>query len=273
MSKVSMEGFQMNSHTSSVQAKICGKGLGALLLLSSLFAFTLANAADTSAKAVDNTILLEVDRRLQHESYEAYRKLINIEPDGSRKEFVLYTLKKGRDKVVALFLSPASEKGRSTLRLSENMWLYIPNVGKPLRITSLQSVTGGVFNNSDILRLDYTAEYDTKEVKESPDSYQLTLKAKNGSVAYDRLEMTVDRKTLTPGVIKCYAASGMHIKTLSFKQMKDFGDGLTRPSVIETDSPLQKGYRSIMVYAKIKPKKFSDEVFTLSYLPRVGELR
>lgn len=35
------------------------------------------------------------------------------------------------------------------------MWLYIPNVGKPMRITSLQSVTGGVFNNADIMRLDY----------------------------------------------------------------------------------------------------------------------
>ncbi|MBW2734191.1 MAG: outer membrane lipoprotein-sorting protein [Deltaproteobacteria bacterium] len=227
----------------------------------------------SAAKAVDNKILEEVDRRLQHESYEAYRKLINIEPDKSRKEFVLYTVKKGRDKVIGLFLSPASEKGRSTLRLGENMWLYIPNVGKPLRITSLQSVTGGVFNNSDILRLDYTAEYNTKAIKESAKTYQLTLKAKNGSVAYDKLEMTVDRKAMVPQVIKCFAASGMLIKTLSFKQMKDFGDGLKRPSVIETQSPLQKGYRSVMIFAKIKPKKLRDEVFSLSYLPRVGELR
>lgn len=45
-----------------------------------------------------------------------YRKLINIEPDGDRKEFVLYTVKKGGDNVVALLLDPPSEKGRSTLR-------------------------------------------------------------------------------------------------------------------------------------------------------------
>ena len=256
----------MNSRLLSAQMKLGRAGIVTLLFFVSSFCFT-------SAAAADNKILKELDRRLQHESYEAYRKLINIEPDGSRKEFVLYTLKKGRDKVVALFLSPASEKGRSTLRLGENMWLYIPIVGKPLRITSLQSVTGGVFNNSDILRLDYTAEYNTKAIKEGADSYELTLKAKNSSVAYDKLKMTVDRKALVPSVIKCYAASGMHIKTLSFKQMKDFGDGLKRPSVIETVSPLQKGYRSIMIFAKIKPKKLRDEVFTLSYLPRVGELR
>ena len=32
----------------------------------------------------------------------------------------------------------------------------MPDVGKPIRITSLQSVTGSVFNNADILRIDYT---------------------------------------------------------------------------------------------------------------------
>jgi hypothetical protein len=110
--------------------------------------------------ALDGEELLRiVDRNLQPESYEMYRKLINIEPDGKRKEFVLYTIKKGQEKMVALFLDPPSEKGRSSLRLGDNMWLYIPNIGKPIRITSLQSVIGGVFNNSDILRLDYSVEY------------------------------------------------------------------------------------------------------------------
>ena len=46
------------------------------------------------------------------------------------------------------------------------MWLYIPNVGKPVRITSLQSVTGGVFNNADILRVDYTEEYEVTAATE-----------------------------------------------------------------------------------------------------------
>jgi hypothetical protein len=152
-------------------------------------------------------ILKQVDKNLQPEAYEMYRKLINIEPDGSKKEFVLYSVKKGQDKMVALFLSPASEKGRTTLRLGENMWLYIPNVGRPIRITSLQSVVGGVFNNSDILRLDYSAEYDAEGVTE------------------------------------------------------------------EGDSPLYKGYKSVMIYAKINKKELVDEIFTLNYLSKVDELR
>jgi outer membrane lipoprotein-sorting protein len=226
------------------------------------------------AAAIDGTQLLQkVDRNLEPESYEMYRKLINIEPDGSRKEFVLYSVKKGRDKMVALFLDPPSERDRATLRLGDNMWLYIPNVGKPIRITSLQSVIGGVFNNADILRLDYSTEYAVESVAEDKDSYLLSLKAKTADVAYDRLKMRVDRKTTLPTVIECYAASGLLIKTLTYKDIKDFGGGIRRPATLETDSPLYKGYKSVMVYGQIRARTLRDEVFTLEYLPRSKELR
>ncbi len=230
--------------------------------------------ASTMAQAVDGTdILLQVDKNLNPESYEMYRKLINIEPDGTRKEFVLYSVKKGQDKMVALFLSPASEKGRATLRLNDNMWLYIPNVGRPIRITSLQSVVGGVFNNSDILRLDYSAEYDVENITEEDDLYLLDLKAKSNTIAYDSLKMWVDKKALVPTTIECFASSGMLIKTLYYKSPKDFGNGIVRPSVLETDSPLYKGYKSAMIYAKINKKELADEVFSLNHLSRVDELR
>lgn len=226
------------------------------------------------AAAVDgNQILQKVDRNLEPESYESYRKLIDIQPDGTRKEYVLFSMKKGRDKVVALFLSPASDKGRITLRLGDNMWLYMPNVGKPIRITSLQSVTGSVFNNADILRVDYTTEYDVVSAEEQPDAYLLSLKAKTGEVAYDRLKMWVDKKVLLPTTIEAYAASGLLIKTLRFKDIKDFGGGIKRPATLETDSPLHKGYKSVMLWSGLRKANIPDEVFTLNYLPRIEDLR
>ena len=238
------------------------------------YALLIALLLTAPAFAVDGNILLaEIDRRLQPESYEMYRKLINIEPDGDRKEFVLYTVKKGKDKVVALFLDPPSEKGRSSLRQGENMWLYIPNVGKPLRITSLQSVVGGVFNNADLLRLDYSTEYDAESVSEECEQYLLELKAKNNSVAYDRLKMWVDQKTKVPVKIEAYAASGVLIKTLHYSKIKDFGNGIVRPAMLETDSPLYKDYKSVMLFDGIKEREFNDEVFTLNYMSRIGELR
>jgi len=224
--------------------------------------------------AVDGTELLkQVDRNLNPESYESYRKLINIEPDGRKKEFTLFTVKKGVDKVASLFIAPASEKGRSTLRVGDNMWFYIPNVGKPIRITSLQSVVGGVFNNADILQLDYAAEYNVEKVEEQGNEYLLHLKAKTKTVAYDRIRLRAEKERKLPTKIECLTEAGMLIKTLYFKDVKNFGNGIMRPAVIETDSPLYKNYKSIMILAKIKSRVFKDEVFTLTFMPNLESMR
>ncbi|QFR43514.1 outer membrane lipoprotein-sorting protein [Sulfurimonas xiamenensis] len=218
-------------------------------------------------------ILEDIDRKLTPVSAQMYKKLINIEPDGSKKEFLLFQAKKDKDKMISLFLEPESDKGRATLRLGDNMWLYIPNVGKPLRITSMQSVVGGVFNNADIMRLDFSTEYDVTSSKDMKEYLELELKAKNDTVSYDKLIMQVDKKHLTPIQIECYTSTGMLIKTLYYKEPKDFGDNIIRPAVVETESPMYKGYKSVMIYGKISPKEFADEAFTLDNLSKASDLR
>lgn len=220
-----------------------------------------------------NALLAKIDRNLNPESYESYRQIVNIEPNGRKREYVLYTVKDGIDKVAALFLEPAADKGRSTLRLGENMWLYVPNAGKPVRITSLQSVVGGVFNNADILRLDYASEYDVTKVEEHEGEYLLHLKAKARSVAYDQVRIRAEKKRLLPVTIEALTSSATLIKTLHFKDVKDFGGGIVRPSAIETDSPLYKGHVSIMRFAGMKARKFRPEVFTLAFMPNLESIR
>jgi len=232
-----------------------------------LTAFQFTYAADPGK------LLREIDRNLNPESYESYRKIINIEPDGRKKEYVLFSIKKGTDKMIAIFISPSSEKGRSTLRLGDNMWLYVPNVGKPIRITSLQSIIGGVFNNADILSLDYSAEYNVEKLETIGNEYLLELKAKNKTVAYDRIKIRADKGKKIPTRIDCLTEKNMLIKTLYFKNIKDFGGGLVRPSVIETVSPLYKDYKSVMIYSKINKRVVGDEVFSLTFMPRAESLR
>ena len=235
--------------------------------------FVLWAFASPSFAIEGSELLKAIDANLNPETFEMYRKLINVEPDGSKKEFIMYSVKKGRDRIASVFLSPASEKGRSTLRVGENMWLYIPNVGRPIRITSLQSVTGGIFNNADIMRLDYNEEYNCEKVEKEENLYLLHLKAKTRAVAYDRVRMWADDTNLLPTKIECYAASGILLKTLHFKKIKSFDGDVVRPSVIETDSPLHKGYKSIMIFAKIKAMTLEDEVFSLTFMPKLESLR
>lgn len=218
-------------------------------------------------------LLEQIDKNMAPGSSESYKKLINIEPDGTKKEFLLYQARKGSNKMVSAFLKPESEKGRTTLRVDDNMWLYLPDVGRAIRITSMQSVVGGVFNNSDIMRLDFGAEYDIVSQEDKGEQIIVKTKAKTDTVAYDKLIMTVDKKTTTPKQIECYTSTDMLIKTIYYKDIKDFGNGIIRPAVMETKSPLYKGYKSIMVYGKITPKQFSEESFTLENLSKVENLR
>lgn len=240
----------------------------------------IAPLASAQAQNTAEEWLEIIDSTLNPPDFEAYRKLINIEPDGTKKEFVMFMLKQGRDKVISLFLSPATDAGRSTLRVGENMWQYIPNIGRPIRITSLLSVTGGVFNNSDIMSVDYREEYTAVSLRELSEKGSkgtnmllLTLKAKNDAVAYDMLEMFIDPVLRSPDRIKAITSSGILVKTLYFKNIKDFGNGIIRPSVVESDSPLQKGYKSIMIFARIKSRKLSPEVFTQDFMGKVETLR
>ncbi|MCK5683055.1 outer membrane lipoprotein-sorting protein [bacterium] len=241
-----------------------------LLVVLGLFVLAMPVQAEKISEA-GNKLLKKIDGNLLPESTIFYRKLINIEPNGTKKEFVLFTAKKGKDKILSTFLAPKTEIGRHTLRLGENMWLYIPNVGRPLRITSLQSVTGGLFNNSDIMRLDFSEEYNVVGIKKKEN--KLLLRAKNKSIAYDKLILEFNPEKMLPVKIKCYTASDMLVKTLEFKNIKNFGDGVERPEIIETHSPLYKGYKSVMVYAKVKRKKLKDEIFTVNSMKKIMDLK
>jgi hypothetical protein len=100
----------------------------------------------------------------------------------------------------------------------------------------------------------------------------LHLKAKNKTVAYDRVRIWADKGKKMPHKIECLTEAGMLIKTLYFKDHKNFG-GFSRPATVETDSPLYKGYKSVMLYAKMKKRNFKDEIFTLNGMATIDSLR
>ena len=231
-------------------------------------------AANADGALPDKAEALEkIDRSLNPESYVSYKKIVNIDTKGIKKEFVMYVGKLGADKVLGSFLAPKTEVGRATLRIGDNMWLYIPNVKKPVRITSLQSVTGGLFNNSDIMGLDYSDEYDCIDIKLADGKYELELKAKTGSVAYEKLIVVADTETYTPERIDCYTSSGMLVKSLHFKNIVEFEEGFKRPSVVETDSPLFKGAKSIMIYSQMKRVQLEESLFNINNMAKYQELR
>lgn len=240
------------------------KKLTALLLM--IFISILGLAQDLTG----NEILEIVDKKLAPRNNEMYRKIINTEAGGKVKEFVMYSAKKGDDKIFSAFIAPASEKGRTTLRVGDNMWSYIPAVKRPIRITSMQSVIGGLFNNSDIMRVDFIVEYNATILDSSDTEYVIELKAKTKDVAYDKIKMWITKDNMLPYKYEAYTYSGMLYKIIELTDVTDFGNGIVRPAKIITTSPLQKGAKSEMIYLKVTSKEFPDEMFTLANMSKVN---
>lgn len=243
------------------------------IIIIAILATFIINIGVFAKEYTGNEILKIIDKKLAPPNNEMYRKIINIESSGKKKEYTLYSATKDDDKIFSAFLEPASEKGRTTLRLGENMWMYLPSLKKPIRIANLQSVIGGLFNNSDIFKVDFNIEYDAAIINDNEEIkgekyYILELKAKVKDVAYDKIKMWVKKDSLIPTKYEAYTFSGMLVKTIELTEIKDFGNGIVRPAKITTTTPLDKGAKSEMIYLKINPKEFPDEMFTLNSMDK-----
>lgn len=118
------------------------------------------------------------------------------------------------------------------LRVEDNMWVYMPNLKRALRLASRESFQGGDFNNGDVLRVNYVADYNAKLSPSEDDKlWLLDLTAKTKEAAYDHIKLWMTKDDRQPKKAEYYAASGKLLRSAQFDDVKDF-HGLRRPSHI-----------------------------------------
>ena len=143
-------------------------------------------------------------------------------------------LKSTDDKIRMWFFEPAAAKGQEMLRVEDNMWVYMPNLKRALRIASRESFQGGDFNNGDVLRVNYVADYTAKlcSRRATTSCWPLELAAKTKDATYDKIKLWMSRRTeQQPAKAEYYASSGKLLRSAAFEDIKDF-HGLTRPAHI-----------------------------------------
>src|SRR4029453_127653 len=71
-------------------------------------------------------------------------------------------------------------RGEGMLLVGENMWVYMPNLKRAIRVASRDSFQGGDFNNADALRVNYVADYTPRHADSGdPSLWTLELSAKS----------------------------------------------------------------------------------------------
>src|SRR5215831_18217956 len=209
--------------------------------------FVLMIAPNTAlAEPTAAQILARYDEVMSPRTFDGLMVMIAHRQDGTTRSYKMRVLKSEDDKIRLWFFEPASAKGQEMLRVEENMWVYMPNLKRALRIASRESFQGGDFNNGDVLRVNYVRDYEPKLAPSGDDShYMLELTSKTKDASYDRIKLWVTKDELMPARSEYFASSGKLLRSAAFSEVKTFR-GHRRPSHIVMRNELaQKRYSEL----------------------------
>ncbi len=238
-------------------------------LLAALAAPSLALALPPDAP----TILRRADRAVLGETATYTLRMSVLRPGKPERVVEMNGWKKGDEQGLVRYTAPAKERGTAYLRSGESTWLYLPSAEKVVRVGARQNFGGGDFSNADIFRLSLVKDYDPalagEEAVEGEACYRLELKAKDRSVAYDRVVYWVRSDgTFYPVKADYYTLSGKKLKSLVLSQVKPIG-GRPRPTLLTMESRVDEGSRTRLEFLTIQDDvRLDDRVFTPSALER-----
>ncbi|MHB8878719.1 MAG: outer membrane lipoprotein-sorting protein, partial [Myxococcaceae bacterium] len=174
-------------------------------------------------------------------------------------------LKSENDKFRIWFNEPAAVKGQEMLRSGENLWVYLPNLKRATRVANRDSFQGGDFNNADVLRVNYAADYTGKvSPSEVPDTWLVELKAKNPNTSYDAIKLWVRKPDFMPVKGQYFGTSGQMIRSAEFSDVRELDKGYTRPAKVVMRNELVKArystleMRSMKLNVEAPPQRFTQ---------------
>ena len=180
-------------------------------------------------------------------------------------------LSKGNDRTVVRTLSPASDKGQVLLMRDHDLWVFLPNISQPIRLSAAQKLTGQVANG-DLARANFSGDYNPTIVRtdaiDGENYYVLELKAVDRSVTYDRILYWVNKSNDRPYKAELYALSGRLLKTCRYQNYKESAGGL-RPTRLVMEDALIEGVKSTLEYSELKIKELPDRMFAKDYMKKL----
>jgi outer membrane lipoprotein-sorting protein len=194
-------------------------------------------------------------------------------PGKSERVVEMKGWKKGDDLGLVRYTSPPKERGTAYLRNGGSTWLFLPSAEKVVRVGAKQNFGGGDFSNGDVFRLsltrDYTATLAGEETVDGQACWKLELKARDRSVAYDRVVYWVRTDgTFFPVRADYYTLSGRRLKWLSMDEVARIG-GRSRPTRLVMESALETGARTLLKFLTIEDgPRLDDRLFTPSALEK-----
>jgi hypothetical protein len=149
-------------------------------------------------------------------------------------------LSKGTDKSLMKITSPARDKGKKILLNGDNLWMFMPEISRPIRLTAKQSFMGSTFSNEDLASSGWENNYIAEITQQKGTMILIVLKAKKNDVAYAKIEMWLDDTTKIPTEMTYFGLSGKAIKKMKMSKVVQIA-GLTRPTLMKMEDLIEDG--------------------------------
>ena len=223
-----------------------------------------APAATGTAAVPDATDLLKRSDAFRNgwPSFVTHVKITNYEAGKADEEKLYEVSQKGTDKTYVEFMSPR-EKGRHLLMLIDDMWVYLPDTSRPVRITPLERLSGDA-SNGDVARTNYAADYTPSYVRTekvgATECYVLDLTAKRKGATYQRILYWIRVEDARPVKAEFYLTSGKHIKSATFDDYANF-DGRLLLHRLTLYDEIRHNSHSVLEYSDSVPRALPDKLF------------
>jgi outer membrane lipoprotein-sorting protein len=228
------------------------------------FLFTCAVVGHAAPAAPDAQALLKRSDSFRNgwPSYVVRVKITDYESGRPDEEHLYEVSQKGTDKTYVDFMS-SREKGEHLLMLGDEMWVYLPDTSRPVRITPLERLSGDA-SNGDVARtnyaVDYTPEYLRAERVGAVECYVLNLTAKRKGATYQRILYWLRVPDVRPVRAEFYLTSGKQIKSATFDEyIPSDGRELLRRLTLYDE--IRHNSHSVLEYSGAAPRSLPDKLF------------
>ncbi len=226
--------------------------LGCCLLLLSFG--HLARAADPSPEE----ILKKADEvRNPAESY--FLRMEVQSTDAPDDPMELEVSLQGNTRTLVKTVRPVRDKGRKMLMQDQNMWVFMPNLKRSVRVGLSQRMVGQTANG-DITRQRWSGDYSVELESQTAGEWVLGLKASKQGLTYDRLRIWVQKKTFHPIKAEFLTASGKILKRAQYLDYKTLC-GRVRPNRIVIADAIKQADQSTLKVLQMEVKTFPSSIF------------
>jgi len=166
---------------------------------------------------------------------------------------------KGNNKTLIITRAPARQLGQNLLMLDEDMWVFIPNLKRTVRISLNQKLTGQA-SNGDIGRMRWYGDYNVKLEKGTKEFWTLFLTAKKKGLTYEKIRIKVRRNNFHPIKAEFLSLNSKLLKTAEYRKYERLADK-KRPTEIYISDALDKSNYSIIKILSMQAKDYPMSLF------------